>query len=354
MIDIDGSQGEGGGQVLRSALALSILTGQPMRVKKIRARRSNPGLRPQHLKAVDAAAAISKARVEGVYKGSTSVVFAPGQIRSGRYRFDIGTAGSVSLVLQTIFLPLSMAGSASSVIITGGTHVPWAPCFHYLNMQWLPFMRIMGFEAQFTLSKAGFYPQGGGRIDAIIRPVEEILPIKLTQRGSLSRIDGISAVSNLKLSIADRQRRQTLRHLQNYDCVKKIKIAEMPSKFKGTLLLLRSTFGPTKNDVSAQCCFYALGELGKPAEKVADETVKALESFLATDGVVDHYLADQLLLPMAFASGASEIHTSKVTQHLLTNAAIIRAFIPLQIDIQGETGQPGRIKVDPRKPIGGN
>ena len=349
MIDIDGSQGEGGGQVLRSALTLAILTGQSMRITRIRARRSIPGLRPQHLKAVDAAAAVSKALVEGAEKGSTSLVFVPGKIRTGRYRFDIGTAGSTSLVLQTVLLPLSLASSASSVIITGGTHVPWAPCYHYLDMQWIPFMRIMGFEAQLSLSKAGFYPQGGGRIDAAIRPTEKILPFQLTQRGSLRRIDGISAVSNLKLSIADRQRRRALRRLKNYESVIKIKTVQMPSKFKGTLLLLRATFCPMEKDIHAQCCFYALGERGKSAEHVADEAVDALESFLTTDGAVDQYLADQLLLPMTFASGVSELRTSQVTQHLHTNAGIIRAFLGVQIDIHGKIGQPGLIRVMPTK-----
>ena len=169
MIEIDGSLGEGGGQVLRSALSLSILTRQPFHIYNIRLGRKTPGLKAQHLKAVDAAAAISHAVVEGARLDSTSLTFSPGELRTGRYKFEIGTAGSTSLVLQTVFLPLSLSGSASSVMITGGTHVPWAPCYHYLEWQWLPVIHHLGFDLSLSLEQAGFYPQGGGRISATIR-----------------------------------------------------------------------------------------------------------------------------------------------------------------------------------------
>ena len=170
MIQIDGSMGEGGGQVLRTALSLSVITGQPVTLTHIRQGRSKPGLMAQHLKAVDAAAAISRASVEGAALGSTQLRFEPGEIRSGRYRFEIGTAGSTLLVLQTIFTPLSLASSASSIIIYGGTHVSWSPSFHYVDLMWLPTLRRMGFDAQLKLDLAGFYPPGGGRISATIRP----------------------------------------------------------------------------------------------------------------------------------------------------------------------------------------
>ena len=213
-IHIDGSQGEGGGQVLRSALSLSTITGQPVRITNIRANRPKPGLMAQHLKSVDAAAAVSKAEVIGASLYSQIIEFYPSQIRSGRYQWDIQTAGSTSLVLQTIFYPLSLANSASTVIITGGTHVSWSPCFHYLAMHWMPYLRQMGFEFQLTLDQPGFYPRGGGRITANIRPSRKILPIHLTQRGKLLQITGISAVASLKRSIAERQKRQALLRLQ--------------------------------------------------------------------------------------------------------------------------------------------
>lgn len=347
MIAIDGSLGEGGGQILRSALALSILTRQAVEIDNIRANRSKPGLRAQHLKAVDTAAAISRARVEGAVLNSTRLIFVPGDIRTGRYKVDIGTAGSTSLVLQTVFLPLSLADSASTLIITGGTHVQWAPCYHYLEFQWLPYMKRLGFDAQIHLDKAGFYPQGGGRITATIRPARSILPIMLVNRGPLNNIEGLSAVANLDLSIADRQKWQALRHLQGSYPATRIKSTQLPSPNKGTMLLLTARFQPLEDSPPAQACYFSLGELGKPAERVADEAVESLHRFLESDGAIDQYLADQMLLPLSFAGGQSQIHTAKITQHLLTNAHIIRAFTSTAIDIQGELGEPGVVKIDP-------
>jgi RNA 3'-phosphate cyclase len=351
MIEIDGSQGEGGGQVLRSALTLSMITRMPMRILHIRARRSKPGLQAQHLKAVDAASAISHAAVQGAYLGSQDLVFSPGEIRTGRYKFDIGTAGSTSLVLQTIFVPLSLGSSASSVIITGGTHVPWAPCFHYLERQWLRFMQAIGFQASLDLASAGFYPQGGGRIDAAIRPASHIQPLRLEQRGCLLSIEGISAVANLDVSIAERQKRQALHRLLPHCPNTYIKITQLPSQFKGTLLFLLARYKATGSvhppDISAQACYYALGEKQKPAEKVADEAVDALLGFLESDGLLDEYLADQLLLPLAFASGASRFRTRRSTQHLLTNAEIIHQFTPARIEFDGELGQPAWVTITP-------
>ncbi len=348
MIQIDGSMGEGGGQILRSALSLSILTQKPFRIENIRSQRQKPGLRPQHLKAVEAAASISHAEVQGAELSSQELVFKPRKIRTGRYKFEIGTAGSTSLVLQTIFTPLSMASSASSVIITGGTHVPWAPCFHYLEMQWLHYMLLSGFHAQVALESAGFYPQGGGRIDATIRPVQNIDPLILQERGEVTAIKGISAVSNLDASIADRQKRHALHRLLPHFPVVNIKTRRMPARSKGTLLLLSAEFEVVPGNHPGSACFFSLGELGKPAERVADEAVDALQAFMAGDGVVDRYLADQLLLPLSFAAGPSHIHTSRVTDHLLTNAQVISMFTSTEIDIRGEPGSPGDIHITPQ------
>lgn len=347
MIEIDGSVGEGGGQILRSALSLSILTQQPFRIEGIRASRPKPGLRPQHLKAVDAAAAISQASVEGASIGSSRLVFKPQKIRTGRYKFDIGTAGSTSLVLQTIFTPLSIASSATSVIITGGTHVAWAPCYHYLDLQWLHFMKLCGFDAQLNMENAGFYPQGGGRIDAVVRPAKEIRSLLLQERGELQAVQGISAVANLDFRIAERQKKQAMRRLQSCCPQVHIKCINLPSPTKGTLLFLLAEFNPAAGNQSGRACFYALGELGKPAERVADEAVDALDAFLESDGVVDQYLADQLLLPLSFAQSSSRVRTSCITDHLRTNAQVIESFTSTNIDIQGEHGSPGMVEIAP-------
>ncbi len=341
MIQIDGSQGEGGGQVLRTSLALSLITGKPMTITNIRSGRPKPGLMPQHLKAVESATAVGQASVEGAYPGSRSLVFKPKEIRSGEFHFDIGTAGSTLLVAQNISLPLSFAPTASSVVITGGTHVPWSPCFHYLDLHWLPLMRKIGFDIRLELNLAGFYPKGGGRIQASIQPAASLSPLQLTERGALQRIRGISAVANLELGVAERQKNQTLSRLRDHSWEADIEVLLMPSRFKGSMLLLRAEFE------HSECCYVGLGARGKPAEQVADEAVDGLEEFLATDGVIDPYLADQLILPLALASGVSELRTSKVTSHLLTNADIIQMFLPVEIQIIGDLSHTGLIQITP-------
>lgn len=345
MLLIDGSQGEGGGQVLRTSLALSVICQQPIRITNIRANRSKPGLKAQHLKAVDAAAAISKAEVVGAALHSGEISFHPKEIRSGRYRLEIGTAGSTSLVLQTILVPLSLASSASTVSVSGGTHVPWSPCFHYLDVQWLPWLREMGFTASLALDRAGFYPQGGGRITASIRPVQNIRPLNLRNRGDLLRIRGLSAVANLPISIAERQKRQALLRLLKTTWSGQpdlsIKLLTLNSHVKGTFLFLSAEFE------NGRACFTSLGELGKPAERVADQAVDDLLQFLSSDASIDQYLADQLLLPLSLAKSASVYHTACVTRHLLTNADIIQQFLPVRIQVEGELNQPGWVTIEP-------
>jgi RNA 3'-terminal phosphate cyclase (ATP) len=347
MIEIDGAQGEGGGQVLRSALTLSILTDQPFHIVNIRARRSKPGLAAQHLKSIDAAATISKAEVQGAHLGSRELSFKPGGLRSGRYKFEVGTAGATTLILQTILLPLSRTSSASTVIITGGTHVPASPCYHYIEMNWLPCLREIGMDATLSLGQAGFFPRGGGRIQATIRPSPHLRTLNLFQRGKMINLSGISAVANLPRSIAERQRRQALLRIKNLPALgnhiePQIKIVELPSPVKGTLLLLLAEFE------NGRACYFSLGELGKPAEKVADEAVDRLEEFLESDGAIDQYLADQLLLPLSFADGVSTLRTSRVTSHLMTNAEILQLFLPVKIAIEGEIGETGIVRIVPQ------
>jgi RNA 3'-terminal phosphate cyclase (ATP) len=339
VLTIDGSLGEGGGQVLRSSLALALITRQPFTMTNIRRRRTKPGLMAQHLKAVEAAGVVGMAQIEGAQLGSQTLAFQPTGIRSGQFRFDIGTAGSTSLVLQTILPPLSLANSNSIVTLIGGTHVPHSPCFHFLELHWLPYMRRIGFNIQLELETAGFYPRGGGRVHTTVRPATTLSPLRLVNRGSLKRIRGISAVANLDFSVAERQKRQALKGLSELSKTTEIEILALTSPSRGTLLLLLAEFE------NSQCCFFGLGARGKPAERVADEAVGELLEFLATDGTVDHYLADQLTLPLALVPGVSELRTSRVTQHLTTNAEIVRMFLPVAIEIDGEIGQPGSVRI---------
>lgn len=343
VIAIDGSIGEGGGQVLRSALSLSLLTGQAFTMNNIRLGRPRPGLCPQHLAAVQAAAQISRATVEGDRKGSGQISFAPGPIEPGEYHFDIGTAGATSLVLQTLLLPLALARGASHLSITGGTHVPWSPCYHYLDWHWGRLLSKMGVRFDLTLSRAGFYPKGGGELQARIPGNTQLQGIDLSDRGKLLRVRGLSGVANLPLEIAERQRTQSLRRLKNL--ISKVDVDVAIESFaaysKGTVLLLLAEFE------HSQACFFALGARGKPAERVADEAVDGLAKFLRTDGAVDPWLADQILLPLAMAKSPSVLRTSEVTRHLLTNAEVIRYFLPVNITVDTPLGQPAFIRLTP-------
>lgn len=343
MIEIDGSMGEGGGQVLRSALTLSLLTGKAVRLRNIRANRDKPGLRPQHLLAVQAAGQISKARIDGDRVGSQRITFAPGPVIPGEYHFDIGTAGATALVLQTLLLPLAMGQGPSHLFITGGTHVPWSPCFHYLDWQWCKLLRRMGIPFALAMPMAGFYPPGGGKLIAVIPGNAKPTAIQLPSRGCLRRIRGISAVANLPMSIAERQQAQAMKRLALLAPKTEMdfQLESLPAHSKGTLLLLLAEFEPS------QACFFALGAIHKRAEQVADEAIDHLVRFLNGDGAIDPWLADQLLLPLAIAEQASIIRTSNVTTHLLTNAEVIRLFLPVKITVDGRLGEAAMINVDP-------
>jgi RNA 3'-terminal phosphate cyclase (ATP) len=290
---------------------------------------------------VNAAAAICGAVVRGAALHSQQLVFEPGEVHGGRYRFDIGTAGATTLVLQTVFLPLAKAAASSSLTITGGTHVPHSPCYHYLERQWLPVLQSCSFWARLTMEQAGFYPRGGGEIHAQIRPVEAIQPLQLTERGKLLRIRGISAIANLDEGIARRQKLQALRRLEPVCPDSKVETVQLPSPGKGTLLLVQAQFE------YSSCCYFSLGAIGKRAELVADEAADGLLGFLSSGGTVDEYLADQLLLPLAFATGISSFRTARVTRHLLTNAEILQAFLPVRVQIDGAEDQPGTVMIAP-------
>jgi RNA 3''-phosphate cyclase len=339
MIEIDGSLGEGGGQLLRSSLTLAAITGQPFRMTRIRARRRPPGLKAQHHKAIEAIAAICGARVEGAGLGSQTLLFEPGPIAPGEFSLDIGTAGATSLVLQTILPPLSLATAASHVDLRGGTHARWSPCFEYLKLQWLAFVKKIGFDADLEMARAGFYPAGGGLIRAAIRPARCLRPIRLLERGPLRAIRGVSAVARLDPHIAERQRDEAVRRLVGHAPAFELEVVRLASSSPGTLLLLRAEFE------NSAACFFSLGERGKPAERVADEAVDELLEFLATGGAVDPYLADQLVVPLALAPGESALAVSRVTGHLTTNAEIVRRFLPVRIEIDAPEGRAGVIQI---------
>lgn len=340
-IIIDGSLGEGGGQVLRSSLTLSILTRRPLHIHNIRLARPKPGLQPQHLAAVQAAAAICSAELRGAELGSRQVIFTPGAVRTGRYSFKIPTAGSASLVLQTIFLPLALAGRSSTVEIHGGTHVPWSPPFHYLDQHWLACLKLAGYRARLTLDAAGFYPRGSGSLSAQLQSADQLRGLDLSDPGALLRIRGLSLVANLDDDIARRLKLQALRLLEPQVQDVKIQTGRLDGPHPGAILLLWAEFEHSRAWVSA------LGAPGKRAEIVASEAVASLETILRSGAALDEHLPDQLLLPLAFAASPSRLSTARLSPHLLTNIQVLQAFLPTQIIVHGAPGQPGLIEIIP-------
>jgi RNA 3'-phosphate cyclase len=338
-VEIDGSQGEGGGQVLRSALALSVLSGRPLHLRGIRARRSNPGLAAQHLHAVRALREVSQAGCRGDQLGSRELFFEPGPPRAGSYAVDIQTAGSVSLLLQAVFLPLSRAGEASDLLLRGGTHVPWSPPFNYLETCWLPFMGALGLRIQITLERAGFYPRGGGRVAARIEPIERIQPLQLTERGRLLSLQVVSAAAGLPGHVRQRQAARARVGVQATGVRPAVQLVDLAADSPGSVVAVSGIFEHTRVTTSA------LGARGKPAESVGREAAAGFRFYLDRPGALDEHMADQILLPLALAAGGSVFTTVRVTHHLLTNAQVIRSFLEREIAIEGSLGEPGRVEI---------
>ncbi|HKB01208.1 MAG TPA: RNA 3'-terminal phosphate cyclase [Gemmataceae bacterium] len=341
MIDIDGSFGEGGGQILRSSLALSLLTGQPFRLRKVRANRQpKPGLRRQHLASVRAAAKIGRAKVTGDTVGSSQLTFEPGPVVPGNYRFDIGTAGATALVLHTVYLPLAVAGGPSEVVLEGGTHNEKAPCFHFLQTTWRAYMARLGLTLSLEMKRAGFYPRGGGRINARIEPCGVPRPITVTGSVEHRSATILSGSAGLPDHVASRQARRATIRLRDAGIVAEVAYEEWQG---GPGCMLAITLGgpvPT--------LIFGLGARGKPAEAVADEAADEALAHARRGMPVDPHSADQLLLPLAIASGNSEYHVSEVTRHLSTNAAVIKMFLDREITIDGEEGATGVVRVSGR------
>ncbi len=343
-IKIDGSYGEGGGQILRTSLSLSCVTKRPIEIYNIRKGRKKPGLQPQHLTCVKAAQTISDAEVHGAELQSQNLIFIPKTIKAEEYLFDVGeikgSAGSVSLVLQTLLLPLFYTDASSTVTIIGGTHVPWSPPFHYLKDVFGAAIAKMGFKIELDIERWGWYPIGGGRIMAVINPAKALQGINITERGRLKSVSGVSAVSNLPLSIAERQRDKGISLLNKKGIEADIDIINAPSHGKGTFFFLLAEF---QNSIAG---FSSLGAIGKKTEEVAAEACKEFFDFMETKGAVDPHLSDQLVLYMAMAKRESSFFTSQITQHLLTNIWAIKQFLPVEIKVE-EIDGGGRVTVLP-------
>ena len=344
---IDGSYGEGGGQILRTSLALAALTGQPMRIERIRAGRSKPGLRPQHLTAVRAAAAVCGGGLEGDEIDSQTIVFVPGgPTRAGEYVFDVaeaarsGSAGSVGLVLQTVLVPLALAVGESRLTLRGGTHVPWAPSASYLEHVFLPTVSRMGVRAYVELVSFGFYPAGGGEIRVrIMGRGEALRPIVLIERGELQRVWGTAIAMNLPAHIPQRMATRARNVLKEVCTRTQVEPRRVRGAGPGAGIFLFAEYA------QAIAGFSACGRKGLPSERVAEKACEDVLAHHRTGTPVDPYLADQLVMLMALAEGTSRVMTSQVSQHLLTNVWVIRHFLPLDAHIEGEPGRQGTLVV---------
>lgn len=337
MITIDGSIGEGGGQILRSSLALSLTTRKPFRMVNIRARRRKSGLLRQHLTALHAAATIGQARVSGDHLGSAQITFEPDQVIPGEYHFAVGTAGSATLVMQTVLPALMTASGETRLVIEGGTHNPFAPPFEFIQKAFLPCLEKMGPKITGVLDRAGFYPAGGGAMSFTINPSRSLKGLKILERGELKDQRCTAMVAKLDPNIGQREIkvvREKLDFPKDNCRVLEIKDSAGP----GNILILEVAF---ENITEV---FTGFGERGKPAERVAEETIQDFKHYLSSDAAVGKYLADQLLLPLALA-GRGVLRTLPPSPHTFTNIEVIKKFLDIDISARSVEDNLWEIKV---------
>lgn len=332
MISINGSMGEGGGQVLRTSLALSMVTGQPFTIDNIRAGRRKPGLLRQHLTAVKAAAEVSCAHVSGAALGSDSIEFTPGPVNAGSYRFSIGSAGSTTLVLQTVLPALIRADAQSTLVIEGGTHNPFAPTVHFLTTCFLPVLAKMGPRVDVELVRHGFFPAGGGQIRVTINPVERLTPLELVERGDIKRRRATATVAGLPGAIADRELRTLIKKLHLSD-------DEVRHDLIGDGLGPGNVLSIELESEQLTEVITGFGEKSVSSEKVARQAAKRANEYISSGVPVGLYLADQLLIPLALA-GEGAFRTGVLTRHTKTNMQVIEAFTGRAF--RAEEAEPGR------------
>jgi len=323
MIELDGAAGEGGGQILRTSLALSMITGQPFRIRNIRANRSKPGLMRQHLVAVQAAQQVSNAAVTGAAVGASELSFIPGPIAAGDYDFAIGTAGSCTLVLQTVLLALLHADQPSTIRISGGTHNAMAPPVQFLQRAWLPLLGQMGAEIGIDLLRYGFYPAGGGVVTASVQPCPRLAPLACLERGAFVDAYAEAFFAGIPSNVGSRQLAQVGAALGWEG--RQLRLRGLPAEQgPGNALLLTLAYEHHTE------VFAAFGARGITAEAVAEAALAEAQTYIASGAAVGEHLADQLMLPLALA-GSGRFTLSTVSGHAATNAAVIERFLPVSV-----------------------
>jgi RNA 3'-terminal phosphate cyclase (ATP) len=341
LLTIDGSSGEGGGQILRTALSLSLLTGRAFRIERIRAGRAKPGLLRQHLTAVQAAVAVGQARVEGAEIGSPTLSFEPAECRGGEFQFAVGTAGSATLVLQTVLLPLALAASPSTLVLEGGTHNPFAPPFDFLVAAFLPVVNRMGPAIEAQLVRHGFYPAGGGRFVVTVTPAARLHPVDLLDREGEVATSVRVLIANVPSQVAKREIAVVRRRLEPPEEACRVEqVCESAGPGNVVMIELRS------DNVTEVVTGF--GEKGVSAENVANLAVDEARAYLLAGVPVGAHLADQLLVPLAVAGGGS-FRTVAPTPHTRTNADVIARFLPVDIGIEPDSGDAYRVTVSSRE-----
>jgi RNA 3'-terminal phosphate cyclase (ATP) len=286
---------------------------------------------------------ISNAKVRGCENGSLELFFDPSEVRPGEYFFDIGTAGSTSLLLQAILPPLVLSKDTSSLTLKGGTHVPFSPCFHYVSEVFFSTLNKAGLHVQARINKYGFYPKGGGEITVEILPDSEVKGLRFLQRGEIKAIKGFSGIGNLPVHIAERQRNAAINDLKKRGLNADIEIISAKSLSKGTFLFLKS-----ETD-KCSAGFSSLGATGKKAEQVGQEAAREFLNYYSTPSCLDPHLADQLPLYLAFSGDLSIYTASCITPHLMTNLWVMERFLGLKCSVEGKTGNSGKVTIKGKK-----
>jgi len=347
LIEVSGEELEGGGQIVRTSIALAALTGKAVRISKIREKRPNPGLQAQHVIGVKAVAVISDAETEGLAQGSRTLIFIPRGRASGRFNFEVGTAGSIPLILQALLPAGAYAPASLDFEITGGTDVKWSPTIDYVRQTQLTILQLMGYKASISVQRRGHYPKGGGRVKATIDPSRSLSSIRFLERGQLQGIEGISHCVKLPSHVAQRQATAAKEKLHAEGildptiAIETYPPAQDPHLAPGSGITLTA-----KYDNGLAIGADSIGERGKPAEAVGADAANKLIAELSSNAPIDRHMGDILIPYMAVANGRSEVRVSEITLHTLTNIKVAEMITGAKFSVEGDIHQPGKISVD--------
>lgn len=330
LLEIDGSYGEGGGQILRNAIALSTILNKPVKIKNIRANRPNPGIKAQHYMVIKSIKEISGAKTENLEIGSQILTFLPGKLKGGNYKFDIGTAGSITLVFQALILASLKTDNEIFIKLTGGSDVKWAPAWDYFRNIFIPIIKKIGVNVDVKLIERGYYPKGGGEAEITINPISQIKPLKLDIETEFSKVNGIVNIGQLSNSISKRIKHSAIRTLLKNNLLADISIEEHSTLSPGTGITLWSE----SNNVILGSS--VLGERGISSEEIGKNVVNNLLSEINSNSTLDVFIFDQVLPYMAIAKGESRCFVKKISNHAQTNMWLIKQFLDTKFEAKQE------------------